>query len=78
MFDTKGVCQIALLMRGSTDYQFSAAIFTELIKFRCEVFVIFLRCMHILTGERMMTNWRPTVFIPDKSASFLLLKEKIH
>ena len=66
MCGKKGVCEIALIIRGSTDYQFSAAIFIELIKFRCEAFTIIMGCMHIQTGDRMMINWRPIVFTPDK------------
>ena len=36
---------IVLIAGESTNYEFSAAIFTELLKFFCEVLTIFLGCM---------------------------------
>ena len=41
MFVNVYMCEIALITTESTDYEVSAAIFIELLKFQCEVLTIF-------------------------------------
>ena len=45
IFVNVGMFEIVLIAGESTNYEFSAAIFTELLKFFCEVLTIFLGCM---------------------------------
>ena len=47
MFVNVGMCEITLITSESTDYEFSAAIFIELLKFWCEVLTIVLGCMRM-------------------------------
>ena len=44
-FVNKEVCEIILIISGSTEYEFSAAIFIELSKIWCKVFTIIMRCL---------------------------------
>ena len=44
MFVNEEVSEIVLIISGSTEYEFSAAIFIELSKFWCEVFPIIMEC----------------------------------
>ena len=56
MFVNRDMCQIVLVTIESTDYEFSAAIFTELFKFWCEVLTIVLGCMRMsgdVTGAQL-------------------------
>ena len=47
MFVNVYMCEIALITTESTDYEVSAAIFIELLKFQCEVLTILLRCIRM-------------------------------
>ena len=50
MFDDVGMCKTVLIPGESTDYEFSAAIFIEFLKFFCEVLTIIFR-MHGMSGD---------------------------
>ena len=60
MFVNVGMCEITLIKSESTVYEFSGAIFIELLKFSFEVLTIVLGCMRMsgdvsgaqLTGKR--------------------------
>ena len=41
------MCEVALITSEGNDYEFSAAIFNELLKFWCGVLTIVLGCMHL-------------------------------
>ena len=47
IFMNEDMRAIVLIISGSTDYEFSGAIFIELSKFSCEVFTIIMRCLCI-------------------------------
>ena len=57
MFVNKEVCEIVLILSGSTDKDFFAAIF---------VFTIIMRYLDIYTGKGMVKEWWSMVFTPDK------------
>ena len=66
MFVNEKVCEIALTISGSTDYEFSADNFIELSESLREVFTIIMRCFSIYNGKKMVKDWWYMVFTPDK------------
>ena len=56
MFVNVDMCEITLITSESTEYEFSAAIFIELLKFWCEVLTIVLGYMRMsgdVSGAQM-------------------------
>ena len=66
MFMNEEVCEIALIISGSTNYQFPAYSFIELSKSSCEFFTIIMGGFHLYNGETMVKDWCRMVFTPDK------------
>ena len=52
MFVNEEVCEIALIISSSTDYELSAAFFI----FKALMFTIIIRCLRIQTGKRIMKD----------------------
>ena len=50
MFVNKKVFEIVLFMSGSTNYEFSAAIFIDLSE-------IIMDCLRIQTSDRLVKDW---------------------
>ena len=66
MFMNEKVCEIALIVSGSTDNEFSADNFIGLSKSSSEDFIIIMECFCIYNCERMVRDWWWMVFTPDK------------
>ena len=66
MFVNEKVCEIALIISGSTDNEFSTDNFIELSMSSREVFTIIMGCFWIYICERIVKDWWWMVFTPDK------------
>ena len=64
--DFRDVCErgSVLIISGSTEYEFSAAIFNKLSK--VSKFTINMGCLRTKTDERMVKDWWRMVFTPNR------------
>ena len=68
-FVNEEVCGIVLIINGSTEYEFSAAIFIKLSKL--SKFTNIMACFGTKTGERMAKDWWRMVFTPNRKENLL-------
>ena len=66
MFVNEKVCEIALIISGSTDNEFSTDNFIELSMSSHDVFTIIMGCFWIYVCKRIVKDWSWMVFTPDK------------
>ena len=66
MFVNEKVCEIVLIISGSTDNELFADNVIELLKSSREVFTIIMGYFCICNFERMVKDWWWMVFTPDR------------
>ena len=66
MFVNEKVCEIVLIISGSTDNELFADNVIELSKSSREVFTIIMGYFCIYNCERMVKDWWWMVFTPDR------------